>query len=146
MDEGLVASLLVQDATEAAQHRVHPETPLSEVLDLMVRGDVGAVPVVGESMEVLGIITSGDALDQILRDSPAEGPETRSDPVTARDVMTRTVLCVSQSEPLLEAAQTMVKRNVEQLPVVREGQLIGLVTRDAILRALHLGITGRPES
>ena len=142
----LVVSLLVQDATEAARHLVHPETPLSEVLDLMVREDIGAVPVVGESMEVLGIITSGDALDQILRESPAEGPETRSDPLTARDVMTRTVLCVSESEPLLEAAQTMVKRKVEQLPVVREGQLIGLVTRDAILRALHLGIAGRPES
>jgi CBS domain-containing protein len=31
----------------------------------------------------------------------------------------------------------MVSRDVEQLPVVREGELIGLITRDAILRALH---------
>ncbi len=53
--------------------------------------------------------------------------------------MTRSVLCVSETQELRDAAQMMVHRDVEQLPVVREGELIGLITRDAILRALHLG-------
>jgi CBS domain-containing protein len=50
--------------------------------------------------------------------------------------MTRTVLCVSEDQSLLEAANLMVNRDVEQLPVVREGELIGFLTRDAILRIL----------
>ena len=35
----------------------------------------------------------------------------------------------------------MVTRDVEQLPVVRDGEFIGFVTRDTILRTLHEGAT-----
>jgi CBS domain-containing protein len=51
--------------------------------------------------------------------------------------MTRSVLCVSEGQALVEAANMMVNRDVEQLPVVREGELVGFVTRDSILRALY---------
>jgi CBS domain-containing protein len=131
--------LLVEDALRLAQYRVYPDTPLSEVVDLMVRRDVRAVPVVGERYEVLGIITSGDALARVLREGPGEAPspEVEADELTARDVMTRTVLCVSEDQPLMEAANTVVNRDVEQLPVVRDGEFVGFVTRDSILHALH---------
>jgi CBS domain-containing protein len=51
--------------------------------------------------------------------------------------MTRTVLCVSEDQSLVEAANMMVNRDVEQIPVVREGELVGFITRDSILRALR---------
>jgi CBS domain-containing protein len=138
MDADLGARLLVENALVPVKYRVYPETPLAEVVDLMVRRQVRVVPVVGESFEVLGIITSGDALDQVLKDRPAEeATPGRGTPLEARDVMTRSVLCVSESQNLMDAARMMVSRDVEQLPVVREGELIGLITRDAILRALH---------
>ena len=135
-------SLLVEDAIEEVLHSISPETPLHEVVDLMVRQQVGAVPVVSEESEVLGIISSGDALDQILRDSPSESSGPRDERLTARDVMTRTVLCVSEGQPLIEAAHMMVNKKVEQLPVVREGVLIGIVTRGEVLRALHGAAAG----
>jgi len=133
------APLLVSSAAQPVKYRVYPETPLSEVVDLIVRREVRALPVVGESFEVLGIITAGDALEQVLRDLPSESADGGRGELAARDVMTRSVLCVSETQGLLDAAQMMVNRDVEQLPVVREGQLVGLLTRDAILRALHLG-------
>lgn len=131
--------LRVEHAFEAVQYRVYPETPLTEVVGLMVRRRLHALPVVGAQYEVLGIITTGDALDRVLRDGPGEDEESRDDreALTARDVMTRAVLCVSETQPLLDAARMMVNRNVEQLPVVRDGELIGLITRDAVLGALH---------
>ena len=134
----LEAPLLVESALEPVRYRVYPATPLSEVVDLMVRREVRALPVVGDNFEVLGIITSGDVLDQVLRDRPAEeAGEAPSEALAARDVMTRTVLCVSETQQLIDAGRMMSSRGVEQLPVVREGELIGLITRDAILRALH---------
>jgi len=140
MDLDRKAHLLVESALEPVRYRVYPATPLSEVVDLIVRSEVRALPVVGENFEVLGIITSGDALDQVLRDRPAEeAGEAPSGALAARDVMTRTVLCVSETQQLIDAGRMMVSRGVDQLPVVREGELIGLITRDAILRALHTG-------
>ena len=50
--------------------------------------------------------------------------------------MTRSVLCVSEDQPLPEAANMLVNRDVEQLPVVREGEFIGFITRDSVLRTL----------
>ena len=134
------AALLVEDAIESLSWRLSPDTPLSEVIDLIVRRRVGALPVVGEGSEVLGIITSGDALDQMLRGSTAEDGVS-GDRLTARDVMTRTVLCVSEGQTLMEAAHMMVNKKVEQLPVVRVGELVGMLTRSRVLRALHLGTT-----
>ena len=142
VDENVGESLLVEDAIEPVSHRIAPDTPLSDVIDLIVRRRVGAVPVVGESDEVLGIITSGDALDQMVRDRAQD--DGVSGDLTARDVMTRTVLCVSEGQPLFEAAHMMVHKRVEQLPVVRDGVLIGMITRSKVLRAMHLGTTELP--
>jgi CBS domain-containing protein len=44
---------------------------------------------------------------------------------------------VSEDQTLVDAANMMVNRDVEQLPVVRDGELVGFVTRKSILRALH---------
>jgi CBS domain-containing protein len=141
VDENVGESLLVEDAIEPVSQKVGPDTPLTDVIDLIVRRRVGAVPVVGSSDEVLGIITSGDALDQMVRDRAEDGV---SGDLTARDVMTRTVLCVSEGQPLFEAAHMMVHKRVEQLPVVRDGELIGMITRSKVLRAMHLGTTELP--
>ena len=127
--------LLVEHALEAVKYRVYPDTPVSEVVDLMVRRGARAIPVVGEQYEVLGIITTSDALSEVLREGAAE--ESRQGTRRARDVMTRAVLCVSETQPLVDAARMMANKKIEQLPVVRDGELIGLITRDAILHAIH---------
>ncbi|MGD2068541.1 MAG: CBS domain-containing protein [Gemmatimonadota bacterium] len=135
-------SLLVEDALTPLTYRIYPDTPLSEVVDLMVRRQLHAVPVVGENLEVLGIISAGDALEQLLPSQRGREPDgTEEGPgglgtMAARDVMTRTVMCVAEDQSLYEAANLMVNRDVEQLPVVREGELIGFLTRQAILRRL----------
>jgi CBS domain-containing protein len=136
MDTEFQTRLVVEDALVGVKYRVYPGTPMEEVVDLMVRRGVHAVPVVGERYEVLGILTSGDALEFLLRRGGGKGAPPATAPA-ARDFMTRTVLCVSEEQALSEAANMMVNRDVEQLPVVREGELVGFVTRDSILRALR---------
>jgi predicted transcriptional regulator len=72
-----------------------------------------------------------------MRDGPGDDTRPAEDRLKARDIMTRTVLCVSEGEPLQDAARMMVNKRVEQLPVVRDGLLVGMVTRSKVLRALH---------
>lgn len=148
METRLRERLLVEDALTPLQYRIYPDTPLDEIVDLMVRRRLHAVPVVGENLEVLGIISVGDALRHLLPrrrshsadagdDAPDRAASDRQ--ISARDVMTRTVMCVSEDQSLLDAANLMVNRDVEQLPVVRDGELIGFLTRDTILRKLFGG-------
>lgn len=125
----------VSEAVEPAKYRVYPETPAEEVLDLMIRRELPAVPVVGEGFEVLGVVTTEDALRHLL------AAERIGDQVelSARDLMTRQVLCVSEDQDLRDVAQLMVSRGAAQLPVVREGQFVGFVTRDSALATLGGG-------
>jgi len=150
MEVELHERMLVEDAVTPLRYRIYPDTPLLEVVDLMVRRGLRAVPVVGESYEVLGIITVGDALKHLLpRTRGGEGDPEKSAraprEITARDVMTRTVMCVSEDQSLLEAANLMVNRDVDQLPVVREGELIGFLTRETILEKLFGSHEGSPS-
>ncbi len=133
-------SLLVEDVVEPIQYRVYPDTPYSEVVDLMVRRELRAVPVVGEDYEFLGVITTGDAMKELVSKARAESvggsSATAQEEPTAREIMTRTVMCVSEEQSLIEAASIMVNRDVEQLPVIRAGEMVGFLTRGEVLRWL----------
>ena len=133
-------SLLVEDVVEPIQYRVYPDTPYSEVADLMVRRGLQAVPVVGEGYGFLGVITTGEALNELVSQARVESvggssASAREEP-TAREIMTRTVMCISEEQSLIEAASIMVNRDVEQLPVIREGEVVGLLTRGEVLQWL----------
>ena len=131
----------VAEAVEPARYRVYPESPAAELVDLMIRRGLSAIPVVGEGYEVLGVVTTEDALRHLLASERAGG----SGELTARDLMTRQVLCVSEDQDLRDVAQLMVNRSTGQLPVVREGQFVGFVTRASALATLGGGGRDEPE-
>jgi CBS domain-containing protein len=137
MDLELREHLLVEDALVPIRYRVYPETPFPEVVDLMIRRSLHSVPVVGADYEFLGIVTTGDALRNLLplvRSPRGRMAAEGAAEILARDVMTRSVMCVSEDQSLEDAAHTMVTRDVEQLPVVRESGLVGLIDRTSVLK------------
>jgi CBS domain-containing protein len=123
-------------------HRVpvlSPDSPVREAVDVMVRERVRAIPVVGEKHEVLGIVSEGDVMRALLPQIPRTAdPDAPPDPgaLKVRDIMTRSVLCISGEMGLDEAAHMMMNKDVEQLPVVSEGRLTGFLTRGEIIRKL----------
>lgn len=129
---------------EVMAHRIHsvpPETPVRRVLDLMLRRRLNAVPVVGKKGEVLGLVTESDVMRALLPKIPragAEEAETDEEPVEqpVREVMARSVLCVSDDLGVSEVASMMINKDVEQIPVVNAGTIIGMVSRSDIIRKL----------
>ena len=134
-------SLVVRDVMTHRIVSVPPDATVRRTLDLMLRRRLGAVPVVGEDGEVLGMVTDADIMRALLPLIPragsddadaSEAPQER--PV--KEIMTRSVLCVSEELGVRELASMMINKDVEQLPVVNAGSIAGMVFREDIIRKL----------
>lgn len=134
--------LSVRDVMVHQVDRVTPDTPVQKVVDIMVRQRLRAIPVVGEKQEVLGIISEWDVMRALLPHIPRVGEETGMKELevppelNARDIMTRSVLCISEELGVDEVAHLMINKDVEQFPVVSEGKLTGFLTRGDLIRKL----------
>lgn len=134
-------SLTVRDVMVHRIHSVPPSATVRRTLDLMLRRTLSAVPVVGEKGEVLGIVTDADIMRALLPKIPragsgAEGSEDEPRDEPVRDIMTRSVLCVSEDLGVSEVASMMINKDVEQVPVVNAGSITGMVYRGDIIRKL----------
>jgi CBS domain-containing protein len=128
--------LRVRDVMTPRVYRTHPDAPAREVLDLIAAHRLRAVPVVGEDRQVLGMVTDRDLLRHFLSgvQRPADADPSAWDRTRVRDVMSRSVICVSEDQALAEVTSMLVSKDIERLPVVHEGQLTGFLTRGDILR------------
>ncbi|HJV10189.1 MAG TPA: CBS domain-containing protein, partial [Burkholderiales bacterium] len=61
---------------------------------------------------------------------------TKSHAVRARDVMTRDVVSIGADTPIDEIVAVLEKRKVKRVPVVRGAEVIGIVSRADVVRAL----------
>jgi CBS domain-containing protein/mannitol/fructose-specific phosphotransferase system IIA component (Ntr-type) len=128
--------LIVRDVMTPRVHRVGPDSPISEVLDLIAEHGLRAVPVVGEDREVLGMVTERELLRHFLPGVKRPGDAAALRTAKARDVMSRSVICVSEDQALAEVTSVMVSKDVERLPVTGGGKLTGFLTRGDVLRKL----------
>jgi CBS domain-containing protein/mannitol/fructose-specific phosphotransferase system IIA component (Ntr-type) len=128
--------LTVRDLMTRDVPTIAPGAPIRAVVDLMVQRKTRAVVVVGEANQVLGILTEWDVMRALLPHIPRAGELPEEDDLTARDVMTRSVLCVPEDMGLTEAVNLMINKNAEQCPVVDDAELVGLLKRSEIIRKL----------
>lgn len=135
--------LAVRDIMVRSVESLPPGAPLRRAVDLIMRRGIRAIPVVGEKGEVLGLVSDGDVMRALLPSVPRAGKDdTESEQATSpetlrvRDVMSRSVLCISEDLGVIEVANMMINKDVEQLPVVREGKLTGILARGDIIRNL----------
>jgi hypothetical protein len=140
----------VRDVMVRAVSAVTIDTPLVEVVELLLRRDVKALPVLDARRHILGIVTGGDLLnrgDLDLRLSIQQelDPETlrqrlralRRSEKSAREVMSRHVHTIDADTDLATAIRLMAAHNVKRLPVVnRDKELVGIVSRADVLRAI----------
>lgn len=110
-----------------------PQESLSQAQKKMQAGGFRRVPVVSDG-KIVGIITERD-----MRAHIGYLDQTR-----INGVMTEKLLTVRRSTTLEEAAQMMLRHKIGGLPVVEEGQLVGIITTSDILKAF-LDVIGAAE-
>jgi CBS domain-containing protein len=133
--------LTVRDLMSREVHSVSPEMLLSEALGVMVRHRRRGVPVVSDNGEVLGMVTEREVLQHFLPQVLGGGARLEEGPapvrdVEVRDVMQRSVMCLSENQLISELVGTMLAEQVSQFPVVKEGKVVGFLSRSDIIRKL----------
>ena len=138
----LPEQLTVRDVMTDHPRTVLAETPLKEAARTMVRAGLGALPVIDDERRVVGMVSEREVIRHLLTTQVFTGADVRSSlsplsgPRTVRDVMSRQVMCVAPEQPIAEVASLMSNTDVDRVPVVREGQLVGFLTRGDIVRKL----------
>lgn len=131
--------LTVQDLMSREVQTVSPEDLLSEVLHLMVRHGRRGIPVVGDSGEVLGLVTDMEVLQRFLPQVLGQENATDQAPlqdVEVRDVMQRSVMCLSEDQLISDVLGGVLAEGGGQFPVVGEGKLVGLLSRTDLIEKL----------
>ncbi len=149
----LPTHLAVRDLMTPHVLSARPEQSLGDVARLMMDKDVRALPVVDDNGALVGMVTHRELLKYLIPDylqktksgkframppGMAAGHQSSGDPrgLPVKDVMSRAVLCVSEEQTLSDVANLMNNKDVDRFPVVREGIVVGFLTRADLIRRL----------
>ena len=130
---------------------VDEQAPIAEALQLMLGKAISGLPVVNCDNQLVGIITEGDLLRRAelaterhisrwknLLFGPWYSAEeyVRTHARSVGSIMTRETLCIAEDTPLSMIVSMMEQGHVKRLPVIKDGKVIGIVSRRDILQPL----------
>lgn len=119
---------------------VAPTDSLEAVADLFHRHLVKSLPVVGAQGELLGLLLRSDLFDWLWeghrRSRWRQLLQPRTPAASVRKLMRAPEICVQEATPLGELLATLAQHTVAFIPVLRGDQLVGLITRTDVIRAL----------
>lgn len=120
---------------------VGPDTPTSEIAALFIRHRFTSLPVVGGSATYLGVIFQLHLIAQMQSDSESRSAplsilRRRSTGLTARDVMESATPQAQLATPIAALLPMMADGDVDAVPVLQDGRIIGIVTRTDLISAL----------
>ncbi|MBT4905790.1 MAG: CBS domain-containing protein [Rhodospirillaceae bacterium] len=130
---------------------VTPETSVEDVARIFLRRHISAVPVVDDNGVLQGIVSEGDLMRRTENDTERRpswwlhmitGPAERAREFVlshghhARDVMTRKVVTIPEDMPVSQVAELLETHRIKRVPVVRDGKVVGIVSRANLLQGL----------
>lgn len=130
---------------------VRSSATLKDVAQLLLKRRISALPVLDEHGKLVGIVSEGDLLHRaeigterrrsrwlaILAEEQVLATDyIKSHSTKVADIMTRKVITAAPDTPLQEIAMTMEKNDIKRVPIVRNGQLVGIVSRANLVQAV----------
>lgn len=103
---------------------VRPDTPTENAARLMFSRSISGAPVVDEQNRLVGVVTEFDIIAKEGR--------------TVGDIMTSDVVTVGEDTDAETVAQILISRRVRRVPVVRDGAIVGIVSRSDLVRLFAL--------
>jgi tRNA nucleotidyltransferase (CCA-adding enzyme) len=120
--------LTARELMSSPVRTIRPETTISEAQRILLRYGHAGLSVVDENDQLVGVISRRD-IDLALHHGFGHAP--------VKGYMTRNLKTITPDTPLPEIESLMVTYDIGRLPVLEDGQLVGIVTRTDVLRQLH---------
>jgi len=105
-----------------------PDVTLLEIANKLSQKKIGAIVIVGERGDVVGIVSERD----VIRKLGERGPEVLSEPVA--QTMTSSVISCQESSTLDELMEIMTQGRFRHVPVIEDGALVGIVSIGDIVK------------
>ena len=130
---------------------VGPDASIQDVAELLLRNRISAVPVVGADGEILGIVSEGDLLNRpesetehrrswwleaLTSKETLAADYVKSHSRKVSDVMRRDVITAAPETPVAEVAALLEKYCIKRVPIVKDGRIVGIVSRANLLQGL----------
>jgi CBS domain-containing protein len=146
--------LKVKDIMTTELITVSPETEIVQVTKLLLENRINGVPVLDETGKLVGILCQSDLIAQqqkvpipsfftlldglipLISEKQLDKQVRKIAAVTVAEAMTPNPVTVQPDTNIEEVAALMVERNFHTIPVVAEGELVGIVGKEDILRTL----------
>ena len=125
-----VADLMIRDV-----HMVHPDISLDEATEFLVKKRVPFAPVVEQhehGNELIGLISETDCLQYLSNELFYNNPD-----INVRSMMHKSPLCASPENDIFVMATIFTQHVYQHLPVVKDKQLLGVISRHDVLKAMH---------
>jgi CBS domain-containing protein len=132
-------------------HTIAADASVYDAAQVLLNAGISAAPVVDADGKMIGIVSEADLmyrteigtvpgkswLQRLMSDDTAKARDyIRSHSHRVADVMTKNVVTADERTPLRDIAELMQRHRVKRVPVLREGKLIGVVSRTNLLQGL----------
>jgi CBS domain-containing protein len=102
-----------------------PTLPVKDLAMLLVKNQVSGVPVVDERGAIVGLVSEADIIAKKGK--------------TVQAIMSEQVVSVGEDASIEEIAQLMTKQRIKRVPVMKDGKLLGIVSRADIVNSIAMG-------
>jgi len=133
--------LTAREVMVAGIKTMSPDQRVLDAVQLLLKHRFSGVPIVDEEKNLIGMLTEKDCIQALLR-----AVEENIPPLCIRDVMTtENLITITEDTHLLTMAHLFLTNPVRRLPVLRDGRLVGQVSRRDLLRAAMAIFEGAPD-
>ncbi len=122
----------VQDYMTRRLITFRPDQTMDQVIEILTTKKISGGPVVDESQKLVGIISEGDCLKEVVRGKYTNTPSLSG---KVSEHMTRDVKTVDPEMNIFDLAKLFLEAKLRRFPVIRDGKLLGQISQRDVMRA-----------
>jgi CBS domain-containing protein len=104
---------------------INATASVRELAKVLTKNNISGIPVMDNKGKIVGIATQADVVGK-------KGKQVKS-------IMSKKIISVTEETPVAEIARLLTARRIKRVPIMRDGKLVGIVSRADIVGAIASG-------